>query len=77
MNIAPSDQFLAACRQVLGADDPATILGVLQSRDQQLIARLRHAHADIVDANRSNTPSLPNGNDRHPRNQVRKNSTDL
>jgi hypothetical protein len=27
MNIAPSDEFLRACRLVLGDDSPATIIG--------------------------------------------------
>jgi hypothetical protein len=52
MNIAPSDEFLAACKQVLGDDSPATIIGVLQSCDQQLVDRLRQAHIEIVEAGR-------------------------
>jgi hypothetical protein len=52
MNISPSPEFLAACKQVLGADDPATVLQVLQSRDQQLVDRIREAHVDIVEARR-------------------------
>ena len=52
MNIAPSDEFLAACRLVLGDASPATVLQVLQSRDQQLVDRLREAHVEIVEARR-------------------------
>jgi hypothetical protein len=46
MNITPSDEFLRICRVVLGDDSPATVITVLQSRDQRLIDRLRAAHAD-------------------------------
>ena len=52
MNIAPSDEFLRACRLVLGADDPVTVLQVLQSRDPQLVDRIREAHVEIVEARR-------------------------
>ena len=52
MNIAPSPEFLAACKQVLGDASPATVLQVLQSRDQQLVDRIREAHVEIVEARR-------------------------
>jgi hypothetical protein len=50
MNIAPSDEFLRACRLVLGADDPATVLAVMRTTDHELIAKLLAAHAELVDA---------------------------
>jgi hypothetical protein len=37
---------------VLGADDPATVLQVLQSYDQELVDRIRQAHIEIVEAAR-------------------------
>ena len=52
MNIRPSDEFLAACRFVLGDDSPATIIGVLQSCDQQLVDRIREAHVELVESRR-------------------------
>ena len=46
MNIAPSDEFLRACRMVLGDDSsPATVLAVMRTTDRELIARLLKAHA--------------------------------
>jgi hypothetical protein len=50
LNIAPSEQFLAACRAVLGDDDPQTIQHVLESHDPKLFDRLRAALADLADA---------------------------
>ena len=50
MNIRPSDEFLAACRFVLGDDSPATVISVLRTTDRDLIAKLLAVHAELVDA---------------------------
>jgi hypothetical protein len=50
VNIRPSDEFLAACRFVLGDDSPATVISVLRTTDRDLIAKLLAVHAELVDA---------------------------
>jgi hypothetical protein len=57
MNIAPSEEFLAACRAVLGDDRPETIITVLRSHDLALVERLRAAHAEVVDTATSEASS--------------------
>ena len=56
MNIAPSDEFLRACRLVLGADDPVTVLAVMRTTDRALIAKLLAVHAELVDAETTTAP---------------------
>jgi hypothetical protein len=48
MDNTPTNEFLAACRLVLGADDAATVIGALQSDDSDLIERLDFTHRSIV-----------------------------
>jgi hypothetical protein len=36
MNIKPSDEYLAACRLVLGGDTPDIVLGAISNRDPRM-----------------------------------------
>jgi hypothetical protein len=56
VNIRPSDEFLAACRFVLGDDSPATVLAVMRTTDRALIAKLLAVHAKLGDAETTTAP---------------------
>ena len=45
MNIRPSDEFLAACRFVLGDASPATVISVLRTTDRALSLDKGHLQA--------------------------------
>jgi hypothetical protein len=47
MNIKPTPEFLEACRRVLGADDPRTVITAMRAGGP-VIDELRTVHAEIV-----------------------------
>ena len=61
MDDTPTKEFLAACRLVLGADDPATVIGALQSADSDLIERLDFTHRSIVELAQISSADLVHG----------------
>jgi len=50
MDIGPTKEYRRACLEILGADDPETVIGMLRSGNDELIAKVRSRHAEIVTA---------------------------
>lgn len=46
MDVGPTPEFRQACREVLGGDDPATVINGLRSEKADLV---RQRHAEILE----------------------------
>jgi hypothetical protein len=50
----PTEEFLEACRRVLGGDDPATVLTAMAAGGP-LVAEVKAVHAEIVERKRKSS----------------------
>jgi hypothetical protein len=58
ITITPTPEFRAACRIVLGGNDPATVIGAMRDDDRYRWAQVQSVHAAIVQLRKLQDPTI-------------------